>query len=147
MAFTSADLLVIKNDLATDPRVLGLVNDAAHDEENANKLNTINPTILVDRESVSVTDLTKAVVLSEYTALGAAQRNWLDFIGNTGSINPKAGGEIRTGLLALFPGNTATRAKLNALLQEPASRITELYKLGSLSQGGVITPSDVAAAT
>lgn len=146
MAFTNADLLALKAELTNDPLTLGLTTQPADDEANANKLNLVRDTIQVDRESVPVSEVVKAVDADEFIALSAGQRDYLKFITQGGSVNPKSGNEVREALLQFFSAQSETRANLLALVTEPASRITQLYKAGTLSQGGAVTPSDIANA-
>lgn len=146
MAFTNADLLAIKAELTNDPLSLGLTVLPADDEANANALNLVRTTIQVDREAVPVSEVVKAVDADEYLALSAGQRDYMSFITNAQTVNPKSGNEVREALLQFFASNSETRTKLLALVTEAASRITQLYKLGTLSVGDAITPSDVANA-
>jgi hypothetical protein len=146
MAFTNADLLAIKAELTNDPLSLGLTTLPADDEANANALNLVRATIQVDRESVPVSEMVKAVDADEYIALSAGQRDYLTFVTNGGSVNPKSGNEVREALLQFFAANSETRTNLLAMVTEPASRITQLYKAGTLSTGEQVTPSTIANA-
>lgn len=146
MARSNADLLALKAELTNDPLDLGLTTLAADDEANANALNLVRDTILVDRESIPVSEVVKAVDADEYIALSDPQRDYLGFITQGQSVNPKAGNEVREALLQFFSAQSETRTNLVALLQEPASRITQLFKAGTLEVGGIVTPSDIAQA-
>lgn len=146
MARSNADLLAIKAELTNDPLTLGLTTLAADDEANANKLNLVRDTIQIDRESIPVSEVVKAVDADEFIALSAPQRDYLAFITNGQTVNPKAGNEVREALLQLFNAQSETRASLVALLTEPGSRINQLFKAGTLQQGGNVTPSDIAQA-
>jgi hypothetical protein len=146
MARSPADLAAIKAELTNDPLTLGLTLLAADDEANANKLNAISAEIQVDRESIPVSEVVKAIDADEFIALSAAQRDYVGLITNGGSVNPKNGGEVREALLQFFGANSETRASLTLLLTESASRITQLFKAGTLQAGGIVTPSDIAQA-
>ncbi len=146
MPFTPADDLAIKAELTNDPLDLGLTVLAADDEANANALNLVRVSIQVDREAIPASEIAKAIDRDEYNAASAADRGYIDMITSSGSVNPKTGSEPREGLLQIFGVGTETRTNLTALLTESASRITQLYKAGTLSYGGTITPSDVARA-
>lgn len=146
MAFSNADLLAIKNELTTDPKALGLTLLPSDDESNANKLNAVSAATPIDRESIPVSEITKAIDADEFLALSVSQRQWIELISSTGTINPKAGSEVREGLLQFFSAQSETRTNLLALLTEPASRINQMFKTGLLSQGGIATPSDIANA-
>lgn len=147
MAFTNADLLAIKGELTNDPASLGLVAPPALDDVgNAQKLNAVDAQFQVDRESVPAQEIFQNIDRDEYVALALADRQWLDAVTGSGSVNPKTGSEVREGLLQLFADGSETRTNLLAILTSDASRIDYLHSLGTLSQGGTITPSDVANA-
>lgn len=146
MPFSNADLLALKAELTNDPLTLGLTTNSADDETNANKLNLVRTTIQVDRESVPVSEVVKAVDADEFIALSAAQRDYLQFITQGGSVNPKSGNEVREALLQFFGAASETRTKLLALVTEAASRIDQLYRAGTVTGGNFVTPSDVAQA-
>lgn len=146
MARSNADLLAIKAELTNDPLNLGLTTLAADDEANANALNLVRDTIQIDREAIPVSDVVKAIDADEFIALSQPQRDYVALITNGGTVNPKNGGEVREALLQFFNAQSETRASLTAMLTEPGSRINQLFKAGTLQQGGIVTPSDVAAA-
>jgi hypothetical protein len=146
MPFTNADYLALKAELTNDPLSLGLTTLPADDEANANALNLVRVTIQIDRESIPVSEIAKAIDRDEYNAASAADRDYIKMVTSGGDVNPKTGSEVREGLLQIFGAGTESRASLNALLTEPGSRITQLFKLGTLSYGGAVTPSDIANA-
>ncbi len=147
MPYTNADLLAIKAELTNNP--LSLVGylplaDSANDESNANALNLVRTQCQIDRESIPVSDVVKAIDADEFIALSAAQRDYVQLIANGGSVNPKSGGEVREALLQFFSAQSETRASLILLLTESASRARQLYKAGTLSADLQVTPSDIA---
>lgn len=146
MPFTNSDLLAIKSELTNDPLTLGLTTLAADDEANANALNLVRAICAVDRESIPAQEIFISIDRDEYVALALADRQWLDSVTASGSINPKTGNEVREGLLQLFGAGTESRTNLLAILTEPASRITQLFKAGTLSFGGPVNPSIIAQA-
>lgn len=149
MPFTNADLLAIKAELNTNPLALTgylPLADSANDEANANALNLVRVECQVDRETIPASEVNKAIDRDEFAALSASDRQWLGMITAGGSINPKAGSEVREGLMQIFAPGTESRAALTLLLTESASRITMLFKAGTLSFGGAVTPSNVAQA-
>lgn len=146
MARSNADLLALKAELTNDPLTLGLTTEPADDEANANILNLVRDTIQIDRESIPVSEIAKAIDRDEYNAASAADRDWIKMITAGGDVNPKAGGEVREGLLQIFSAQSETRASLLAILTEAGSRVEQLYKAGTLEVGGQVTPSDVAQA-
>jgi hypothetical protein len=146
MARSNADLLALKSELTNDPLALGLTTLAADDEANANKLNLVRDTIQVDRQSVPASEILKAIDADEFIALSVGQRQYVEMVISLSSVNPQNGGEIREALLQFFSAQSETRASFQLLLTEAASRITQLFKAGTLQQGGIVTPSDMAQA-
>jgi hypothetical protein len=147
VAFNAADLVALKDELTNDPQELGLVAPPAIDDVgNAEKLNLVRDTLQIDREAIPLSEIFVNIDRDEYAALAEADRQWLNAISTGGTINPKSGGEVREGLLQLFGAPTESRTNLLAILTEPANRIEHMFKAGLLSQGGNVTPSDVANA-
>lgn len=143
--FTNADLLALKNELATDPHAIAyLPHIPANDEENARLINEIMPTIQVYRYTVPTSEL--RIDRDEYQATSQADRAWIDLVTRDGSINPAENLEVRNGLLDIFGEGTDTRAHLVAAFKQNASRAEELYRLGVLSESRQVTPSDIANA-
>lgn len=147
MARSNADLLAIKAELTNDPEELGLVAPPAIDDVgNAEKLNLVRETLQIDREAIPTHEIFLNIDRDEYAALSANDRDWIRGITAGGTVNPKAGGEVREGIMQIFGAATETRANLLAILTEPANRINHLFKAGTLEQGGTVTASDVANA-
>lgn len=146
MPFSAADYLALKAELTNDPLELGLTVLVADDEANANALNLVRDTIQVDRESIPVSEIAKAIDRDEYNAASEADRQWIEMVTSGGDVNPETGSEVREGLLQIFGAGTESRTKLQALLTEDGSRIQQLFKAGTVSFGGPVTPSDVANA-
>jgi len=147
MAFTNADLLAIKSELTNDPTTLGLVAPPAVDDVgNADKLNLVRVETSIDRESIPVSELVVGIDADEFIALSAGQQAYLQMITASQTVNPKTGSEVREAMLQFFGALSETRASLTAMLTEPASRINQMFKQGLLSQGGAVTPSDIANA-
>lgn len=147
MARSNADLLALKAELTNDPQALGLVAPPTIDDVgNAAKLNEVRDTLQIDREAIPTTEIMLHVDRDEFNALSAADRQWLQLIGASGSVDPRTGGEVREGLLQIFSAQSETRTHLLEILTEPANRIEHMHKAGLLEQGGSVTPSDVANA-
>jgi hypothetical protein len=148
MGFTNADLLALKSELTANP--LGLTGylapSAANDEANANALNLVRTQTATDRLAIPVSEIATAVVRSEWAALAQSDRDLINLYSAGGTVNPKTGNAVRTALLQMFGAATVTRANLTALLTAPDSRVNHLFQLGTLSQGGTVSPSDVANA-
>lgn len=146
MARSNADLVAIRAELTNDPLLLGLTILAADDEANSVTLNLVRDTIQIDRESIPANEIAGRVDGDEYAALAPADRQWLDYIGKSGTINPKLGSEVRERLLQIFSAQSETRTNLLAILTAPGNRIEQLFKAGTLQAGGTVSPSDVANA-
>ncbi len=146
MARSNADLLALKAELTNDPLALGLTVLAADDEANANALNLVRATIQIDRESIPVSEIVKAIDRDEFNAASAADRQYIGMITAGGDVNPKTGGEVREAMLQIFGVGTESRTNLTALLTEAANRIEQLFKAGTLEAGGTVTPSDISQA-
>lgn len=147
MPFTNADLLALKAELTNDPEELGLVAPPTIDDVgNADKLNEVRDTLQIDREAIPITEIMVQIDRDEFAALAAADRQWLQLISANGTVDPRDGGEVREGLLQLFGAQTESRTNLLTILTEPTNRINHMFKAGLLSQGGNVTPSDIANA-
>lgn len=148
MARSNADLLAIKAELTNNPLALSgyLALTAPNDEANANAMNLVRAETAIDRESIPVSEIAKAIDRDEFNAASAADRQWIQMITSGGDVNPKSGGEVREGLLQIFATGTESRTNLLAIVTMPANRIEHLYKAGTLQVGGSVTPSDVADA-
>lgn len=131
-----ADLLTIKSELTNDPLSLGLTTAPEDDEANANLLNEVRETILVDRASIPADSI--AVDIDEYSAASAGNRQWLDGQLADGSVSPAV---FRENFYKMFGANTATRASFDAVAKEASSRAIQL-----LERYISLTPSDIANA-
>lgn len=147
MPRSNADLLALKAEITNDPHGLGLVAPPAiADVENADALNLVRDALQIDREAIPTNEIFLNIDRDEYAALSAADRDWIRGVTVGGTVNPRAGGEVREGLLQIFSAQSETRANLLAILTEPANRIEHMFKAGLLEEGGSVTPSDVANA-
>lgn len=132
----TSELEIIKAELTNDPLNLGLTTAPEDDEANANLLNEVRETILVDRASIPADSI--AVDIDEYSAASAGNRQWLDGQMADGSVSPAV---FRENFYKMFSENTATRASFDAVAKEPTSRARQL--LGRYVE---LTASDVANA-
>lgn len=132
----NSELLIIKAELTNDPLSLGLAISPSDDEANANLLNEIRETILVDRASIPADSI--AIDIDEYSAASAGNRQWLDGQMADGSVSPAV---FRENFYKMFGSNTATRASFDAVATEPSSRAIQL-----LERYVSLTPSDIANA-
>lgn len=133
---TDQEKLAIKNELTNDPLNLGLTTAAEDDEANANLLNEIRESILIDRASIPADSI--AVDIDEYSAASAGNRQWLDGQLADGSVSPAV---FRENFYKMFGETTATRASFDDVAKEPSSRARQL-----LGRYVHLTPSEVADA-
>ena len=133
---THEELLIIKAELTNDPLNLGLTVAPEDDEQNANLLNEVSDSILVDRASIPSDSI--RINIDEYSAASAGNQKWLDGQLADGSVNPAV---IREDVYKMFGAGTETRASFDAVSTEPASRARQL--LGRYIN---LTPSDTANA-
>lgn len=131
-----AELLILKSELTNDPLELGLTTAPEDDEANANLLNEVRDTILVDRASIPADSI--AIDIDEYSAASAGNRQWLDGQLADGSVSPAV---FRENFYKMFGTNTQTRASFDAVAKEPTSRAIQL-----LERYVSLTPSDIANA-
>jgi len=146
MTRSLADLTALKSELTNDPNGLGLTLLPEDDAANSVKLNEVLDAQQVERNAIPVNEIAQQVDRTEYNGLSLADRQWLDLIMQTGSVNVSATGQVKQGLLQLFGPTTETRAGMASLLTEAVNRIEQLYRQGILEQGGYVTPSDVSQA-
>lgn len=145
-SFTEQDLRAIKLELQTNQLALSgyLPLAPENDAANADALNQVRSSLLVDRYTVPTSQL--EFDRDEYNALTPADRDWIDLMTRDGSVNPAENKVMLSGILGIFPADTITRGKLLEVFREPANRIEYLFRAGVLSKGGEVTPSDVAIA-
>jgi hypothetical protein len=127
------DLVALKAELTTDPLARGYAN--MDDEAAAVSLNTKNRQ--ANRDTLETGLLLASIVLSEFTALTAAQKQYLQLI--TAAPSLPLTSTLKTELGSIFPAGSATRTNFTALLKRTGSRAEELGL-------GNVTCSDVANA-
>ena len=147
MSRSHSDLLAIKAELNTNP--LGLpgylpLANGANDEPNSEALNLVRDELKVDRFAVPISEL--AISRDEFNAISPADQNWILLVTQSGSINPKAGGEVEKGFGQIFSRDTVTNANLKEKFMESANRVEHLFRASKLERGGSVTPSDVSDA-
>lgn len=148
MARSQADLQALKDELTNDPKSFGYPGlTAENDVPNANMLNDYREvgTVNIDRESIPSSEIAKAMDRDEYIQASLADRQWIDLVLQPDFVDTSPG-EVRTGLLQIFVAGSNTRTNVQGLLTVGGSRVEELHQDGTLEEGGVVTPSDVARA-
>lgn len=92
----------------------------------------------VDRTEVTGGMIAAAIARTEYAALSAADKQYIQMLIPAQSLPVTA--TLKAELAAVFPNGSTTRANLVALLKRPGNRADEL------NLGRIPTPSDVANA-
>lgn len=127
MDITWADYPALKEELNTDPKSLGYASlDNILAAQKLNQLGASNEKI--DRDVIDGQDLMECVVISEYVALGVAQREaWTAIVSaGNGQVDIK-NTSVRLQIGAIWGAGTVTRTNLIALQQRPASRAEILF--------------------
>lgn len=127
------DLNVLKAELLAGHPTTGPYS--SNNEVAAEQLNV--PNRQPNREDLNAGSLIASIVRSEYTALNAAEKDYLRLIAMAQTMPLTA--TLRNELDSIFPTTSATRANLRALLKRSGSRAEELGL-------GRVTASDVADA-
>lgn len=128
---TEADYLLLKDELITDPKSLGYA--AMSNIEAASKLNEIGASgEKIGRETVDGQEANKCVVIGEYTALSAAQRDaWTAIISAGAGQIDVDDDRVKTQIAAIWVAGTDTRVNLLALADRDASRAEILFGRGA----------------
>ena len=129
------DLAKLKTEITSDPLTRNYA--VMSDVQIAESLNLRNRNT-IDRETLSAGDLIASIVRSEWTALSAAEKQYVQLIAMAQTMPLTT--TLKTELGNIFPAGSATRANLIALLKRTGSRAEEI------GLGGSPTPSDVADA-
>lgn len=128
---TEADYPMLKDELTTDPKGLGYA--AMTDSEAADKLNQIGASgEKIGRETVDGQEANKCVLISEYVALSAAQRDAWTAIISAGSGQIDVDDQrVRDQIAAIWDAGTDTRQNLLTLADRDASRAEVLFFRGA----------------
>lgn len=128
------DYAKLKTELTTDPIVRGYAGMG--DEAAAATFTAVNRS--VNRESTDGGTIAASLVRSEFAALSAGDKQYVQLL--VGAVSIPLTATLKTELGAIFANGTTTRANLVALLSRPGNRAEEI------GLGGVPTTSDVAKA-
>ena len=137
------DYLILKNEITLNPKSLGYSEHVltGNDGAIAEILNTVGVSSeTVPKEVVNSVEIVNALIYSEWVALTADQKHYLDTIISAGQVDP-ANGNIKTAFGTIFGAGTATRTNLNAIGIRPASRAEILF-----GRGASVSSIDVAIA-
>lgn len=115
------DYAILKAELTNDPLTRGYAGMTDH--QVADSLNVVNRTL--PNDTIPAYIFYDNMLLSEYVALSADNKQLLGMLFSMGTMSIKAG-QTRNALLAMFPAGSTTRANLAPLQTRPVSRADEL---------------------
>lgn len=122
---TNTQRATLRTELLTDPLARGYA--AMSDDAAAASLNTKNRT--PDRTTITAAEIVSAIVRSEFDALSAANKTYVQTVLNVGGSIPLTA-QFRSDMGAIFGAATTTRANITAQLKRSASRCEELLGEG-----------------
>jgi len=144
------DLAALKAELQNDPKELGLIFDAEHDEVNANLLNNypVSEATTMDLrvDSVNTQDMFEACDPLERQALTDRQYREFETAIGFGQLFPANAPKTIAGIQSLFGPTAKSTTALKALLYRNGSRAEQMYQDGLFKQQYQLTPSMVATA-
>jgi hypothetical protein len=124
------DLTKLRNEITNDPEAIGYAGKT--DAEVADLLNA--RTRPLDRDSLTGGELAASLVRTELAGLPNGDQNYIRALIPAGTMPLTA--QLKTELGSIFPGGSATRQNLLALLKRFGSRAEELG-LGPVGDGHV----------
>lgn len=136
---TTADYQALKTEITSDPKALGYAGKS--DYEVSVLMNTPGQSgETIFKSYTPVEDLVACIVRSEFDALAAAGKTYLDMVFSGAKV--KTGdATLRTQMGQLFAAGTTTRTNLTAAASRAASRAEILF-----GENAAITDADVAIA-
>lgn len=129
------DLVALKNEITNDPASIGYAAVIKEHDAVAKLLNKAGRSI--DRETLSSGELVSCLDQTEFTALTAGQKAYLNLFVTAGEVPMTK--DARQALRTMFPAGSKTRQNINDATKRDASRSEELGF-------GRVTESDVADA-
>lgn len=129
------DLAALKTEITTDPTAIGYAAASGDHVAIAKLMN--KPGRSIDSESISSGLLVSCLDQTEFTALTAAQKAYLNLFVTAGDVPMTQ--KSRQALRGMFPVGSETRQAINQAAKRDASRAEELGF-------GRVTESDVADA-
>lgn len=129
------DLAALKTEITGDPAAIGYATANGDHEAIAKLLN--KPQRTIDAETLSSGLLVSCIDRTEFAALSAADKAYLNLFVTAGNVPMSQ--NVRQALRALFPVGSETRTKINQATRRTGSRAEELGF-------GRVTESDVADA-
>jgi hypothetical protein len=141
MALTTAQLLLLKNDILADPTL----NAFPMDSDGAFAIADLYavqaaPDFTVWKTNVPTSECKKAMVWTEFIGRSVGERDAWTFMLSNGFINP-SDSNVRQGILDIFSGGTgaASRTALTALAKRLATRSEQLFSTGTGSNASPAT--------
>tara|TARA_R110000868_G_scaffold335044_1_gene595787 strand:- start:767 stop:1177 length:411 start_codon:yes stop_codon:yes gene_type:complete len=131
----SIDRQALKIELTTDPATIGYAAVITDHGAVAKLINTTGR--VIDRPSLSSGVLVSCLDKVEFTALGAADKNYLNLFVTASDVPMTI--DIQSALRTMFPAGSKTRANINQATKQTGSRADELGF-------GFVTTSDIADA-
>ena len=129
------DLAALKAEITSDPTAIGYAAFITDHVAIAGLLNRSQR--IIDAETLSSGVLVSCIDRTEFAALSAADKAYLNLFVTAGDVPMSQ--NVRQALRALFPANSETRTKINQSTRRTGSRAEELGF-------GRVTESDVADA-
>lgn len=129
------DLVALKTEITSDPASMGYAAANGDHDAIAKLLN--KPRRTIDAETINGGVLVSCLDKTEYTALAATDKAYLNLFVTAGDVPVTA--NVRQALRALFPAGSETRNRINAATRRAGSRAEELGL-------GRVTESDIADA-
>lgn len=119
----------LRNELTTDPVALGYnVSDAVGCRDAINLPRT--GAFLQPRNTIEAWEIAACLVLAEYAALSAVNRQMVDMYVAAGKVNP-TNATVIANFQTIFGPATTTRANLLAVRNRPGSRAEQLFGPGT----------------
>lgn len=142
----TADLLVLGLEFDNDPAGIGYpsggVENTGNDPAFDSLINTVSPSILVKRQTVTTGAILNAIMPSEYQSMSPQQSGWVRDMLTLGQISPATQASIVSELVdVVFGPQTDSHAALMALFTEPGSRLKQMQQAGLLSKVNSFTVS------
>ena len=125
-------LAALMSELTNDPKGLGYSSQSGNADSIAVLMNTSPEPIAsgsqeqIYRNRVASSDLLAGIVLSEFTALTQANRDYCVMLFSAANVNT-GDANLRTQIAGIFGGATTSRANLIAAAQKNASRAEALW--------------------
>ena len=133
MALTNEELVILRDDIASDPAFAGLPHnsDGAWAVAAAYNLQAV-PDFYLWKNTLSTADCKTAMVWTEFIGRTAGEREAWQFMLSNGEINP-SDVNVRQGIADIFSGPSGLQSRTNlvAIAKRLATRIQKLFAVGT----------------